>query len=929
MISLSKQKGLSRINTSFLLFSRLSGQENGRVKFVRFCSVFLLIFALKPSAQSWSATGTLSASPNPIQVCDNSGVGTTTLSWNSSGTSAVEVHIGSPSGPLFVLSSSGSNSAATGKWVSNNTTFYLQNVSNGLPLTSANTLATATVTLTATGCPVTGTISALSDPIRVCDGSGVGQTTLSWNSSFTSTVEIHINSPSGPLFAQSGPGPRAATTGRWVKDGTVFFLQNVTGGLPLTSANTIATSTVNLTSVGCGSLTATPNPIKVCDGTGKGVTTLSWNSSGTLTVEIHVGSPSGSIFTRSGPGFHSAATGKWVKEGTVFYLQDISNGLPLTTENTLAVTTVRLTTNACGSLSASPSASRVCDGTGSVSTILSWSSIGTVAVEVHAGAPTGPLFAQSGSGLGKAATGKWVKDGTVFYLQDVTGGLPLTSANTIATSTVSVTSAGCPSDRPELGVNKIDLLLQYLGNASGGNGSPSYQWTDQAMARKSIVDARNNGITYLRVAVTGFRPYTYNAPGDLDLWLKDPNSYWALCDQMMKDLNDNGVRIIPNFMWQITQFPALTGETVLQMMTNPNSLSYQLLTRYVTEFIGRYSTHPAIYFYELGNELNLKQDLNLVNRCLSDPLNTAEYCQPISNFTTDQLIAFTSRFAAFIKGLDPQHLVTSGFSNPRRAAEHLRRKPEFSSSKGDWTPDSLAEYKKNILDVHNGIDIISIHFWNNKENERLGVTGHTNADLLDITKQAADEAGKPLFIGEYGDINPSYYEDPSGLFTQNTLKKIVDLKIPFSTVWAWEFYQTSPYQTYNSQTTLDNLEPGFTDLLLGKIKEANKSLGNLVPLPQIPDTTSPQVVLTWPLDQATLKCSAMVYAVSSDNNGSVAAVNFSVDGTPYPTLAAPPYLSTLDVSPWPTGVHQLSVKAVDAAGNIGTDTRSVNIAACQ
>jgi len=40
--------------------------------------------------------------------------------------------------------------------------------------------------------------------------------------------------------------------------------------------------------------------------------------------------------------------------------------------------------------------------------------------------------------LGVATTGEWVTNGMVFYLQDATGGKPLTSANTLATFTASV-----------------------------------------------------------------------------------------------------------------------------------------------------------------------------------------------------------------------------------------------------------------------------------------------------------------------------------------------------------------------------------------------------------------------------------------------------------------------------------------------------------
>jgi len=95
-----------------------------------------------------------------------------------------------------------------------------------------------------------------------------------------------------------------------------------------------------------GKLTATPNPIKVCDGSGMGVTTLSWTSTGAATLEIHVGKPDGKLFARGGAG-GSSATNKWVNDGMVFYLQDASDQKALTAENTLATVTVGVTTQGC------------------------------------------------------------------------------------------------------------------------------------------------------------------------------------------------------------------------------------------------------------------------------------------------------------------------------------------------------------------------------------------------------------------------------------------------------------------------------------------------------------------------------------------------------------------------------------------------------
>jgi len=88
-----------------------------------------------------------------------------------------------------------------------------------------------------------------------------------------------------------------------------------------------------------GSISAKPNPFTP-NSQGLGQTTLTWTSAGTTKVEIHVDAPDGNMFTGSGPGTFSAATGQWVQNGQIFYLQNVSNGLPLTSGNTLAKVTV-------------------------------------------------------------------------------------------------------------------------------------------------------------------------------------------------------------------------------------------------------------------------------------------------------------------------------------------------------------------------------------------------------------------------------------------------------------------------------------------------------------------------------------------------------------------------------------------------------------
>ena len=178
------------------------------------------------------------ANPNPITDISLDGggeLGVTTLQWSApASVTGVEIHLGSPTGPLFAAGGP-NGTATTGNWVTDGMTFYLQDVSNGKPLAVANTLGIVVAQL-----QHNVQFTASPNPITAQPGTpGLGVTTLNWSVSGVSTVEIHLGSPTGPLFAEYGPNG-SATTGVWVTNGMTFYLQDTTGGRALTQANTLA-----------------------------------------------------------------------------------------------------------------------------------------------------------------------------------------------------------------------------------------------------------------------------------------------------------------------------------------------------------------------------------------------------------------------------------------------------------------------------------------------------------------------------------------------------------------------------------------------------------------------------------------------------------------------------------------------------------------
>lgn len=201
--------------------------------------------------------GFLAAHPNPALARAGRRHGSTTLSWVSSGTDAIEVRVGAPDGRL--LSSSGTAGSETASdWVSDGMCFYLQDVSDGKPLTLAHTLDRVRVRVvsgdddarmpTAVG-PLrarrTGTIAARPNPIAVQGGTAIGSTTLEWTATGAGDVEVRVGAPRGPLLARSGPAGGAQSV-PWVQDGMVFFLQEVSDLPRIHAGKTLATVTVRL-----------------------------------------------------------------------------------------------------------------------------------------------------------------------------------------------------------------------------------------------------------------------------------------------------------------------------------------------------------------------------------------------------------------------------------------------------------------------------------------------------------------------------------------------------------------------------------------------------------------------------------------------------------------------------------------------------------
>jgi hypothetical protein len=161
-------------------------------------------------------------------------------------------------------------------------------------------------------------ITASPNPILVPVGSPYGVTTINWDAPGYPTAQVRVGSPTGSLFNQGASS--SVQTGDWVTNGMVFYLISASGG------TTLATVPVYLQNP---TLTASPNPILVPAGSPYGVTTITYNAPGYTNAQIHVGSPTGTLFASGASG--AATTGDWVTNGMVFYFVDENTNTTLQT----------------------------------------------------------------------------------------------------------------------------------------------------------------------------------------------------------------------------------------------------------------------------------------------------------------------------------------------------------------------------------------------------------------------------------------------------------------------------------------------------------------------------------------------------------------------------------------------------------------------
>jgi hypothetical protein len=260
----------------------------------------------------------------------------------------------------------------------------------------------------------------------------------------------------------------------------------------------------------------------------------------------------------------------------------------------------------------------------------------------------------------------------------------------------------------------------------------------------------------------------------------------------------------PVFVWDAEQWPDFGGENLSQFIANSGSSALSDLKDFITDFITRYVGGGRIRFYEVSHGLNKLADIASGST---------------RQFTTTQLKLFGQRVVTHIKTLDASAKVGSGYFMPASYAYHLSVTNDFTSN-GDFTSDTSSQLKTHLKSIHEPYDIVSTSYFRD-DNDRFGLP-ESSATLLDFVKEAADEAGKDVSVSSFGD-RPQ--DDASLKFAKNVMAKIDELDLPYSAIWAWEYFPKNVITQDDFSIDSDNDDSGLATLVT-RFNGADTSLGN-------------------------------------------------------------------------------------------------------
>lgn len=367
----------------------------------------------------------------------------------------------------------------------------------------------------------------------------------------------------------------------------------------------------------------------------------------------------------------------------------------------------------------------------------------------------------------------------------------------------------------------------FYGYGANGYMLVSQQFVDPFYDyEEAFVTLKKYNIPFVRMALCG---ETVDA---INMYLEEPEIYFSFIDRTIALAEKYNVGIIADMCWGYAYVNGLFGEQAYKI-GDTSSKSYKFAVRYAEDIVKRYKNSPAIWGWEISNELNLMCDLYGDAGWVPTAFGEARPAKPngYDHITGREVQTLIKGVSAAIRKYDTYRIISNGNGIVRGNAKNLLKASDNMKNDHTWTvsweADTLEEfYEMNEFFCPDPCNTYSMHIANGDDSGYVsmewdvwGKTGVTYKEYLESYVTAAKKAKKALFFGEFGSFEgitfkPEYFET-----NKSTFKKIVsDMKaadIRFAALWMFAFDEMGVRHIRD-----DNNMYSF---MLGELQKENKA----------------------------------------------------------------------------------------------------------
>ena len=310
----------------------------------------------------------------------------------------------------------------------------------------------------------------------------------------------------------------------------------------------------------------------------------------------------------------------------------------------------------------------------------------------------------------------------------------------------------------EISFNKFDLIWQLIAEVNKQN---TFGPEPGVAAERSLKTLSSYGFKTIRIFSVSHHSAHYVDPQ------KRENLFIAI-DKALELCDRYGLRVVFCLGSADDAFWSSQKETLVDLMTMPESKSRQISESWIREVVTRYRDRKTIAAWEVENELLLHADIGGKKKIWSG--KTVPFLEEVA--------AYHQATTALIRRIDPHHLINSG-DTYRECTWHNWQANLEGSGEKMWVQDTPEQLEEAVSLTQKGFDFYSIHYYHENNQKKV-------LDLIGW-KAAATKLGQPLYVGEIGMMaknrkeskfwkeNPDWFESIYGSEMPKAQKHLINL----------------------------------------------------------------------------------------------------------------------------------------------------------